>query len=107
MHVAGQGSMIINGQRVEGRTLSFGDEGVKVSNGEEEQVVVPNEFEFAESFAADTPEVEEIFTPNGKITIHNKIYKKKSNKKLFIAIGAGICVGIAIGGVIFYRKKCK
>ena len=28
-----QGSMIVNGKKVDGRTLSFGDEGVKTSLG--------------------------------------------------------------------------
>ena len=107
MSMAEQGCMIVNGQKVSGRTLSFDDEGVKVSNGEEEQVVVPNEFDFAESVAPEDNEVEEINTPNGRIIIHNKIYKKKANKKLFIAVGAALCAGIAIGGIIFYRKKCK
>ena len=46
--MAEQGSMIVNGKKVDGRTLSFGEEGVLVGNGEEEKVVVPNEFDFAE-----------------------------------------------------------
>ena len=48
MSMGEQGSMIVNGKKVDGRTLSFGDEGVKVGNGEEEKIVVPNEFDFAE-----------------------------------------------------------
>lgn len=105
MSMAEQGCMIVNGQKVSGRTLSFDDAGVKVSNGEEEQIVVPNEFDFSETYASETDDFVEYDTPKGKIRILK--YKKKSNKKLFIAVGAALCAGIAIGGVIFYRKKCK
>ena len=42
------GNMIINGKTVKGRTLSFGDEGVKVIEDGEETVVVPKTFDFAE-----------------------------------------------------------
>lgn len=121
MYVAGQGSMIINGQRVDGRTLSFGSEGVVVGNGEEEQVVVPCEFDFAEDSSAnedsviETADAFEVTTEHGKIVIPKNIFnrriKKKSdltsNQKLCIAMGAALCAGIAIGGVIFYRKKGK
>ena len=100
-----QGSLIVNGEKVEGRILSFDDEGVKVSNGEEEKVVVPNEFDFAEEVGVDESDFVEIETPNGKITYNKDIFNKKPNKKLFIAIGAAFCVGLVVGGVILKKKK--
>ena len=105
MSMAEQGCVIVNGQKVEGRTLSFDEEGLKVGSEGEEKVIVPNEFDFAETYASENEDFVEYETPRGKIRVLK--YKKKSNKKLFIAVGAALCAGIAIGGVIFYRKKCK
>ena len=106
MHMVEQGCIIINGQKVEGRTLSFDTDGLKVNNGEHEEIVVPNEQNFTWSYSKNKDDVEEIMTPQGKITICRKIYKQKSNKKLFIALGAALCACIAVGGIILYKKRC-
>ena len=46
-----QGSMTVNGKKVEGRTLSFDEKGLSVGDGEKEEVVVPMDNEvFADSF---------------------------------------------------------
>ena len=102
-----QGSMIVNGKKVDGRTLSFGDEGVKVGNGEEEKVVVPNEFDFAEVpevSESDFADVDESYT--GHNSLLYDLNRKEINKK--IMIGAGIAVGVIaaviIGGVISKKK---
>ena len=105
--MAEQGSMIVNGKKVDGRTLSFDDEGVKVGNGEDEKVVVPNEFDFAEvpeATESDFADVDESYV--GDKSLLYELNRKEINKK--IMIGAGIAVGVIaaviIGGVISKKK---
>jgi hypothetical protein len=102
-----QGSMIVNGKKVDGRTLSFGDEGVKVGNGEEEKVVVPNEFDFAEvpeATESDFADVDESYA--GHNSLLYDLNRKEINKKIMIGAGiaVGVVAGLIIGGVI-YKKK--
>ena len=61
-----QGSMTVNGKKVEGRTISFDGKGLSVGDGEKEEVVVPADNSvFAESFDfvgnEDLPVTEEDF----------------------------------------------
>ena len=106
--MAEQGSMIVNGKKVDGRTLSFGEEGVKVGNGEEEKVVVPNEFDFAEE--AEVTESDFADVNNESYVGHNSLLydlnRKEINKKVMIGAGiaVGVVAGLIIGGVI-YKKK--
>lgn len=102
-----QGSMIVNGHKVDGRTFSFGDEGVKVGNGEEEKVVVPNEFDFAEVpevTESDFADVDESYV--GHNSLLYDLNRKEINKKIMIGAGiaVGVVAGLIIGGVI-YKKK--
>ena len=102
-----QGSMIVNGKKVDGRTLSFGDEGVKVGNGEEEKVVVPNEFDFAEVpevSESDFADVDESYT--GHSSLLYDLNRKEINKKIMIAAGiaVGVIAVVVIGGVITKKK---
>ena len=89
--MAEQGSMIVNGERVDGRTLSFDVEGVKVGNGEEEKVVVPNSFDFAEE-----PEVNE-----SDFKVYSAPVKKKFfNKEFLKGVGFGIATGVICSCVV-------
>ena len=103
-----QGSMIVNGKKVDGRTLSFGDEGVKVGNGEEEKVVVPNEFDFAEEAEVNESDFADVDVDGyqGHNSLLYGMKEPKINKK--VMIGAGIAVGVIaaviIGGVISKKK---
>ena len=105
--MAEQGSMIVNGKKVDGRTLSFDDEGVKVGNGEDEKVVVPNEFDFAEvpeATESDFADVDESYA--GDKSLLYELNRKEINKK--IMIGAGIAVGViaaVIIGEVISKKK--
>ena len=105
--MAEQGSMIVNGKKVDGRTLSFDDEGVKVGNGEDEKVVVPNEFDFAEvpeATESDFADVDESYT--GDKSLLYELNRKEINKKIMIGAGiaAGIIAAVIIGGVISKKK---
>ena len=80
-----QGGMFVNGKRVDGRTLSFDKDGIKVSNGEEEKVVVPNGgFDFAEDSNVDEGEFKIYSAPT-----KNKIF----DKNFIIGLGIGTVVG--------------
>ena len=109
--MAEQGSMIVNGKKVDGRTLSFGEEGVKVGNGEEEKVVVPNEFNFAEEAEVTESDFADFADVNNESYVgHNSLLydlnRKEINKKVMIGAGiaVGVVAGLIIGGVI-YKKK--
>ena len=94
--------MIINGQRVEGRTLSFDADGVKVGQGEDVKVVVPNSFDFAKESKvedSDFEDYEDIIKPKVKITIHKK------NCMIAAGVAVGIVAGLIIGGVIYKKKR--
>ena len=102
-----QGSMIVNGKKVDGRTLSFDDEGVKVGNGEDEKVVVPNEFDFAEvpeATESDFADVDESYVGNKSLLY--ELNRKEINKKIMIGAGiaVGVIVAVIIGGVISKKK---
>lgn len=101
MHMAEQGSMIINGKKVDGRTLSFDEEGLKVGTGEEEKVVVPNEFDFAEEAEVN----ESDFADYDESACDFKNYNLDKKHLIGAGIVVGACIGIIIGGVILFRKK--
>lgn len=107
--MSNQGGMFVNGERVDGRTLSFDVDGLKVSNGEEEKIVVPNNgFDFAEE--AEVTESDFADVDNAGYSKSNSLLydmnKACLNKK--VLIGAGIAVGVIaaviIGGVISKKK---
>lgn len=91
--MANQGGMFVNGEKVDGRTLSFDREGIKVSNGEEEKVVVPNGgFDFAEDSNVDESEF--------------KVYSAPTKKKIFdknflLGLGIGTVVGVASSYLVY------
>ena len=103
------GNMIINGKRVDGRTLSFDKDGLKVINEGEEKVVVPNTFEFAEE--AEVTESDFADVDNESYSEHNSLLygmnKARLNKKVLIGAGiaVGVVAGLVIGGVIYNKKK--
>lgn len=102
--MAEQGSMIVNGEKVEGRTLSFDNEGVKVGNGTEEKVVVPNSFEFAEEAEVTESDFEDYEGPTEPM---NDFKNYHLDKKYMIGAGVavGVIAGLIIGGVIYKKKK--
>ena len=109
MSMAEEGRMIINGKTVKGRTLSFGDEGVKVIADGEETVVVPKTFDFAEE--AEVTESDFADVDNESYSEHNSLLygmnKARLNKKVLIGAGiaVGVVAGLVIGGVIYNKKK--
>ena len=91
--MSNQGGMFVNGEKVDGRTLSFDTEGIKVSNGEEEKVVVPNGgFDFAEDSNSD----------NGECDACSELSKKKIlDKNFLLGLGIGTVVGVASSYLVY------
>lgn len=109
--MAEEGRMIINGKTVKGRTLSFGDEGVKVIADGEETVVVPKTFDFAEEAEVTESDFADVDVGNESYSEHNSLLydmnKARLNKKVLIGAGiaVGVVAGLVIGGVIYNKKK--
>ena len=91
--MSNQGGMFVNGEKVDGRTLSFDTEGIKVSNGEEEKVVVPNGgFDFAEDSNVD----------ESKFKVYSAPTKKKIfDKNFLLGLGIGTVVGAASSYLVY------
>ena len=108
-----QGSMTVNGKKVEGRTLSFDKKGLSVGDGNKEEVVVPmDNAVFAESFdfvnGDDYPVTEEDFEDEDVDFSSFEEYEieKKSKKKAIISFVSGVAVGWVVVGLVgrFFRK---
>ena len=107
-----QGSMTVNGKKVEGRTLSFDEKGLSVGDGEKEEVVVPMDNEvFADSFdfvdGEDYPVTEEDFEDDIDFSDFEEYeIEKKSKNKAIISFVSGVVVGCVVTGLVgrFFRK---
>ena len=100
--------MIINGQRVEGRTLSFDADGVKVGQGEDVKVVVPNSFDFAKESKVEDSDFEDYEDIKPQIQYVKpgvKIAVNKKNCMIVAGVAVGIVAGLIIGGVIYKKKR--
>ena len=93
-----EGYMIVNGKKVEGRSLSFDSEGLKVGNSGDEKVAVPNGgFNFAEDSNSD----------NGECDACSELSKKKIlDKNFLLGLGIGTVVGI-VGSYFVYKFMNK
>ena len=93
-----EGYMIVNGKKVEGRSLSFDSEGLKVGNSGDEKVAVPNGgFNFAEDSNSD----------NGECDACCELSKKKIlDKNFLLGLGIGTVVG-TVGSYFVYKFMNK
>ena len=107
-----QGSMTVNGKKVEGRTISFDEKGLSVGDGEKEEVVVPADNSvFAESFDfvgnENLPVTEEDFEDDVDFSSFEEYeLEEKTKNKAILTFISGVVVGCAVSALVsnFFRK---
>ena len=107
-----QGNTIVNGKKVNGRTLTFNEKGLSVGDGEKEEVIVPmDESVFAESFhfvgGDDYPLIEEDLEDDVDFSsLEEYELEKKAKNKTIISFVSGLVIGCMVTGFVgrFLRK---